>query len=601
LIAATLFEDSFTSPFSGLLDLTDNEEWGRAFYDRDLENYTIELEPFAGPIFDFYSSLVLPEDFIAEVQAIYSGSLENSFGVLFRVQDYDQFYSFQIGGHGHYLVEKVDGDEYTLLKDWTESPAIMFEEGAVNEMTVVANGSTYSLYVNDVELFSFTDDRFRGGSIGLLADNFDEEAGILLEFDDLVVGFPDEVEIPDAITILADDFSVVEGGLPNEEDISEWGLSYYDADDGTYRIRAMPPSFVFQYYYGLRLPEQFEAEVSTTFSGSSENSYGMLFQVEDWENFYLFHISSDGTFLVESAMGEEGATVIDWTETTSINRAEGEINRLRVEADGPDYSLFINGDQVASFSDDMHQGGSIGFFADNPGSDQEVEAIFDDLLVSHALYQDIQESGSAPAQDEGDGDGSEEDGQPVDTVEPYEFIDDFSDPGSGWTDMDERQDWGYVGYAPEEGIYYFDLEPDTFISEAYDDIALPMRFDITVSAAHLDNPENEYGLLFQVNDSGFYAFTISGIGEFALELLLDDEWYGLVDWTESSAINVGPGEVNELYVEADGGQYQLYVNGVEVASFYDDNLTDGSVGFFAGSWEEPMVVGVNELMIVAYE
>jgi len=54
----------------------------------------------------------------------------------------------------------------------------------------VGRGDAYTLYVNGGQVGSFVDAKYRSGSFGVIVDDFDEEAGTTVSFDDYQVGTP---------------------------------------------------------------------------------------------------------------------------------------------------------------------------------------------------------------------------------------------------------------------------------------------------------------------------------------------------------------------------------------------------------------------------
>lgn len=113
-------------------------------------------------------------DFEIEVEAkLEDGATENSYGLLFRFQDRENFYRFDISGDGYYLLSKFVNGEWTTLIDWTESDHINREDAA-NTLKVAAFGSTISLWVNDQFLASVEDDSLSHGNFGFFASTFGE-------------------------------------------------------------------------------------------------------------------------------------------------------------------------------------------------------------------------------------------------------------------------------------------------------------------------------------------------------------------------------------------------------------------------------------------
>lgn len=114
-------------------------------------------------------------DFSMEVDVIQrSGPPESSFGTLFRVQDNQEFYRFDITGNGLYVIERHNGDgSWTrLVPDWMPSPALNQGVNVTNRLRVLATGDTLAFYANDVLLTQLTDATLSGGQIGFDAGTF---------------------------------------------------------------------------------------------------------------------------------------------------------------------------------------------------------------------------------------------------------------------------------------------------------------------------------------------------------------------------------------------------------------------------------------------
>ncbi len=128
-------------------------------------------------------------DFVLEVDAHQnSGTPDSSYGVLFRMQDNDQFYRFEITGDGHFILERrnADGTWTRLSSDWTTSAAINQGLNAVNRLKVIASGSLITVYANDVLLQEATDATYASGTIGLDAGTFGD-SNLQVSFDNLAI------------------------------------------------------------------------------------------------------------------------------------------------------------------------------------------------------------------------------------------------------------------------------------------------------------------------------------------------------------------------------------------------------------------------------
>ncbi len=188
-LAETTFSDDFSDPASGLIDEPTEQEWGRNYYEDG--QYIFELKPAPGAIYDYYEGQTLPDAFLMQATASYTGSPDNGYGLIFQVQageESDDFYAFRISGDGFYTVEKTEKGELTTLIDWTPSGQIDQAEAAPNLLAVQGDGDTYTLYINGRQVDTFTDDTYTGGTFGFMVDNYDEKAPSTFAFDDLAVG-----------------------------------------------------------------------------------------------------------------------------------------------------------------------------------------------------------------------------------------------------------------------------------------------------------------------------------------------------------------------------------------------------------------------------
>lgn len=107
-----------------------------------------------------------------------------------------------------------------------------------------------------------------------------------------------------------------------------------------------------------------------------------------------------------------------------------------------------------------------------------------------------------------------------------------------------------------------------------------------------------YGLTFRENAGGdLYSFEIDSDGLFIVNLLVDDEWQTLVDYTESAAINKSGS--NQLLVKAIGPQLSFYINGEEVTTLEDETLDSGLIGVAMELYEagDTAVVEFDNLIV----
>jgi len=128
-------------------------------------------------------------DFALEVDVTQvAGPPESSYGVLFRVEDGQRFYRFDITGNGLYIIERHNGDgTWTrLVQEWTPASALNQGLNVTNRLRVLASGQSLTFYANDVLLTQVNDATYADGLIGLDAGTFGG-SNLQVAFDNLTI------------------------------------------------------------------------------------------------------------------------------------------------------------------------------------------------------------------------------------------------------------------------------------------------------------------------------------------------------------------------------------------------------------------------------
>ncbi|MGD8823185.1 MAG: hypothetical protein PVG63_08800, partial [Anaerolineales bacterium] len=119
--------------------------------------------------------------------------------------------------------------------------------------------------------------------------------------------------------------------------------------------------------------------------------------------------------------------------------------------------------------------------------------------------------------------------------------------------------------------------------------------DIRADAYQLSGPGNDntgYGLMCRVgydpntDELTGYWFGIGADGYYSIHKFTATEIVALIDWTQSSVINLGNNAVNQLRVVCAGNNLQFYVNGEMVAQVNDSDFGSGDFGLGGVSFEE---------------
>ena len=98
--------------------------------------------------------------------------------------------------------------------------------------------------------------------------------------------------------------------------------------------------------------------------GPGDNNYGIIFR-DQGGGWYQFTVASNGFFRADKFVEFTPVELLPWTESPWIARGEGELNTLAVLALGSNFLLYINGQEVASFSDPDRTAGRIALVVDS--------------------------------------------------------------------------------------------------------------------------------------------------------------------------------------------------------------------------------------------
>lgn len=167
------------------------------------------------------------------------------------------------------------------------------------------------------------------------------------------------------------------------------------------------------------------------------------------------------------------------------------------------------------------------------------------------------------------------------------FKDDFSDPSSGW---DHRNDSEGVTDYYNDG-YRIQVNTDNrffFANPGLTDLPNDVSIEVEVTKIG-GSDDNSFGIICRYQDvNNFYRFIATSDGYAGIILVQNDTTTNLSGETLVSITAVNPGNTsNKLRVDCIGNTLSLYVNGEKVLTEEDSTHSNGDVGLFAGTYEEP--------------
>ena len=175
---------------------------------------------------------------------------------------------------------------------------------------------------------------------------------------------------------------------------------------------------------------------------------------------------------------------------------------------------------------------------------------------------------------------------PVATSDNLLFFDDFSDPNSGWDQVDET-DYSTNYY---NNAYRITVNTDMYDSWANPNIRTYTDAVIEVDATKNNGPdENDFGLICRYQDTDhFYYATISSDGYYGIVKVTSDSSDLLGrDYLEYSDYISQGNATNHLRLECVGETLNFYVNGYLLDQQTDGDYSEGDVGLIAGTYDTP--------------
>lgn len=174
---------------------------------------------------------------------------------------------------------------------------------------------------------------------------------------------------------------------------------------------------------------------------------------------------------------------------------------------------------------------------------------------------------------------------PTESLTDVYFMDDFSDPASGWKNGESSNGNASAEYS--QGTYQVTIEIADTIYKIWREyryadvqIEVDVMFDLSVS-------ENNAGVVCRLKDNDtYYALRIAyrnDRGYYKISLRENAEWKDLMDWEESPTISQGTNHISASCID---NQITLSVNGRELVSIADNTIPEGKVGVYAGSWDD---------------
>ena len=112
----------------------------------------------------------------------------SGWGLIFRIQDNQNYYSFRVTDSQSFAVSVQKEGQWLILLDWTKTDVI--KPNGVNQLEVLARGSHFTFTINGQVVSEVDDDHFRQGLVGLAIEGYRSGEKIIFDFIDVTLREP---------------------------------------------------------------------------------------------------------------------------------------------------------------------------------------------------------------------------------------------------------------------------------------------------------------------------------------------------------------------------------------------------------------------------
>lgn len=533
----------------------------------------------------------------------------DQYGLMFRHFNPDNYYLFTVAATlRQYSLQVVNRDQWEILIDWTEDPAI--RASGTNRLAVLAQGSSMTVFVNGQQLARYNDARISEGKVGVTA-TYNKGERINLRFDNLEVRAPSGEGVvsptprssraptpttaplpqPTAIgacqhgrwlvlhgwqRVLCDEFA---------DNANDWVVGEYT--DQYARVKRAIENKMYTWetdtVSGAASWVQLNDKTFTDFwvstsakmvSAPDSGYYGLIFRKVDNDNYYRFGVSETGHYRLDIYYQGQWGNLIAWSDSDAIR--PGRVNDIAALAEGPRLSFYINDEKVADAYDARLAQGLVGLAAETFAGERASVQFMDFEVVVPSGEQSTPPS-------------------PMVTLEPQECDIPATAP-AGWQTalcdlfLDNRNSWPVGPQTLPGGTVTRDIAAATYglNVQATQDVhywvghegqTFTDFYAATSASIYSGRPETSYELVFRAADqNNFYTLAAAG-NYFQVAARIQGAWRELIPWTFSDALR--PKEFNQLAVLAQGPNLTFYINDMEVGSLTNELIPAGQVGLGA--------------------
>lgn len=124
---------------------------------------------------------------------------------------------------------------------------------------------------------------------------------------------------------------------------------------------------------------------------------GLAFRAKDNTHFYTVLLDPrNGTYVVRKQDGADKWSDLIASKASPLVKRQKEVNQLRVDGEGGNFTIYLNGEQLDTFKDASYAQGSLGFIVDNTDA-KEPHMHFDNIKIYTTDAATTTNTGAAPS------------------------------------------------------------------------------------------------------------------------------------------------------------------------------------------------------------
>jgi hypothetical protein len=288
--------------------------------------------------------------------------------------------------------------------------------------------------------------------------------------------------------------------------------------------------------------------------------YGFIFR-DDTTQFYQLAVFADASWVLNlrSTSGEK-LDIVNSGQLSNLQTGEGATNTLKLVASGAEGYLIVNDKVVGALNLAAHQVSGVVKAVTGIYSGDEVDGHTTQVTAFTVRRFD----------------------RPREW--PVQLSDDFSSNANAWGEGTSEDNFAVVNRSFTDGTYHVDIQAKSSVfyrTQIQRDLGNRFLIGIDVQLLSGAADQTNYDLVFRYNADGsggvsYYTFGVSDALTYRVDRYSDGAWTNLQSQTTSSAIK--PGAINRLEVAGQDGVYSFFINGEQVTTISDTQLTGGKVG-----------------------